>query len=576
VGDADEIGSIRYAYCTKITKVLYISDTLTSIMNAENLSYYQAIDYFNEGELEKAERIFLEILPKHKSDPNIFRWLGKIYMEKEDFESAKTNFEKALENSYKDDQGKVYDTKFKNFSLLMPEKKNVDEDALAWTYHDLGYICIAHRDCRFKAKANLEAAIEQMEASKKYIPWFINDLGLFYYEIGKYQEAIKQYDSVIKKDKNKVSKDKNGYAQLFCGLAKYRSGDKENARNSLNEAQEIFNAKNEDLEAQKVKQFDKSDRQMKKKEIFSNELIIADIQANIARIDIDEKRYENAEILLYQAAEKYKKLRSFIKNLTPIKKSKEKENLAAIYINLGIVYYNQDLIEKSRKLFVKALGCSQSAQAYYNLGNVFSKGKNTDRAENLYRSALEIDPELKEAREALKNLKKIEEKKIDWWDWWFNNENSAKPMFGVILMVTLLAFSLSLALPYTEETTITTTINNSLQIQNETKIENNGSTTILWINNTSLVPQKIDQTKVENYTNQTSKTYPTNIATTIITHPQKIVTTKSSGLSQEYKLIIIALIILLLLHPRIKGFSAGPVKFDFEPIAVSKGAAPPK
>jgi len=84
----------------------------------------------------------------------------------------------------------------------------------------------------------------------------------------------------------------------------------------------------------------------------------------------------------------------------------------------------------------------------------------------------------------------------------------------------------------------------------------------------------IVDTKTDKVTNETRVT--TKVETTV-TNPTKTETTKTTSkqidVSPETKLLFAALILFALIHPQVKGFSAGSVKFDLEPIVASKGAA---
>jgi tetratricopeptide (TPR) repeat protein len=121
----------------------------------------------------------------------------------------------------------------------------------------------------------------------------------------------------------------------------------------------------------------------------------------------------------------------------------QKEPLLAPYAynNLGLIYYEQGLYEKAESKFIQAIELkSDLPDAYYNLGVLYNdegnKG-NKERTKKLFQTALNIDRNYKEAKDALKKLRSSDISSIgDWYDWWFStNSSSLKKGMGIATLI---------------------------------------------------------------------------------------------------------------------------------------------
>lgn len=66
---------------------------------------------------------------------------------------------------------------------------------------------------------------------------------------------------------------------------------------------------------------------------------------------------------------------------------------AAAYINLGIVYYQQDLLDKAEETFKKALTVYETSTVAHNyLGIIYRKTGRFEDARKAYEKAIELDP----------------------------------------------------------------------------------------------------------------------------------------------------------------------------------------
>jgi tetratricopeptide (TPR) repeat protein len=398
--------------------------------------YKNAIKYINDQEFEKAENLFKSLREQkdapYNDYPNIYRWLGVIYFERENYEKA--------EGYYLDAQAKLKSgKKFSEFQLKADEDKN----ALAVLNHDIGLI-FAERRRYLEAERLLKRALNQIEdRSDVVLSCILNDLGYLYYIWQKYCESIEQYDKAITKDPT------NGYANIYRGTAIYRKGDLDRAEESFNSALIIFKAKISSENDQNSADY---------------KLAEATIKNNLARIYVDKEHYVEAEAEIKDALKIYDNQSKYIESCTTRRKKIEKNLKTALLINYGILYYKQDKNDKAKEQFKAAvdhsiIAESPSYRAYYNLANTYAKDNETKTAEKYYKEALKINPEGKEAKEAIENLSARKEK-INWWDWWFKPATgkftiprlnwplpTVKCFIGAILLLMLLSLILSIVAP---------------------------------------------------------------------------------------------------------------------------------
>lgn len=304
----------------------------------------------------------------------------------------------------------------------------------------------------------------------------------------------------------------------------------------------------------------------------------ASILTNIGRIETDKENYLHAEDRFNESREIYDELKSYFDaGITTMSQYKEWKNISALHNNIGILLYKTDRIDEARKEFNIALRYLESARVYNNLGNTyFKKGDKVKATEN-YLNALEINPTLKESKENLRMLKEDKEKAANWWDWWFSSQSKGKFITGSILIFLFLSVIITVFIPLNAIISSYALIDWSLNNSEEKTVVI--TTPIIEVNPAissgfNKSSKLILDTKTNKVTNETKVT--TTVETTG-TNPTKTETTKTTSkridVSPETKLLFAALILFTLIHPQIKGFSAGSIKFDLEPFVASKGAA---
>jgi len=304
----------------------------------------------------------------------------------------------------------------------------------------------------------------------------------------------------------------------------------------------------------------------------------ASILTNVGRIETDRENYLHAEYIFNESRGIYDELKSYFDaGITTMTQYKEWKNISALHNNIGILFYKTDRIDEARKEFNIALRYLESARVYNNLGNTYFKKGDKVKATECYLNALQINPTLKEAKENLRMLKEDKEKPANWWEWWFNRQSLLKFMTGLILIFMFLSVIITVFIPLNAIISSYFKIDWSLNNSEE-------KTTVITTPIIEVTPaissgfnkssKTIVDTKTDKVTNETRVT--TKVETTV-TNPTKTETTKTTSkqidVSPETKLLFAALILFALIHPQVKGFSAGPVKFDLEPIVASKGAA---
>ncbi len=304
----------------------------------------------------------------------------------------------------------------------------------------------------------------------------------------------------------------------------------------------------------------------------------ASILTNIGRIETDRENYLPAEDRFNEAREIYDELKSYFDaGITTVSQYKEWRNISALHNNIGILLYKTDRIDKAREQFNIALRYLESARVYNNLGNTYFKKGDKVKATECYLNALEIKPRLKEAKENLRMLKEDKEKAANWWDWWFNSQSRGKFITGLILIFMFLSVIITVFIPLNAIIPSYAKIDWSLNNSEERTVVI--TTPIIEVNPAiSSGFNKSSKLIVDTKTNKvTNETKVTTTEETTGTNPTKTETTKTTSkqidVSPETKLLFAALILFALIHPQIKGFSAGSIKFDLEPIVASKGAA---
>jgi len=496
---------------------------------------------------------------------NVKRWLGIAYMsvgEKETFRKAEKEFLYIVNSIINNKNAFLLDLDW--------EKKESAKSLLALTYHDLAVIYIYISHFLDAERCLLEAVkLVREEARASTLAWFLNDLGWLYYKRGRFQEAIEQYEKVLDIEFSDDEMHLRGYPYFYRALAKFQLGDLLAASNDLNQAQDIFERK-----VQSIKE--------KSSELDS---IRAAILTNMGRIEIVQCKFRIAEDTLKKAGALYDRLeQDYIGNITPVMRRRELENISALHNNLGILYYKQNNLTEAEKEFHKALKYfPDSGRANNNLGAVYAKSGDREEAIGHYLKALSISPGMEAAENNLKLLKEAADKRSNWWEWWFDKGSYPKKATGCVLIVMLGILLAGMVLPSAMELSfsgatavqlisgespgiiqVPTENSTVVEVSNKTVLERSATLAALKSGNIS-----------SGGSGKSGIPAPSGNGTTTTTTTTKT-TKKSSGtssqMSMESRLLAAAFVLFILIHPQIKGFGAGVVKFDMEPSTETKGA----
>lgn len=123
-----------------------------------------ALQYYQNGDLEKSERVCSDILKKQPTNPDVLHLLGLIYYQMQDFTSAISCLRKSLK--------------------ISPLNAEV--------YYNLGRA--------FQQIRRIDDAIESFRNALKYNPYFVDallNLGNLFQEKGEFDKAIQYYEKAI-------------------------------------------------------------------------------------------------------------------------------------------------------------------------------------------------------------------------------------------------------------------------------------------------------------------------------------------------------------------------------------------
>lgn len=448
----------------------------------------------------------LRVLAKEDSEYlNAHRYLGIVFLEKEEFREAIAELSLVVSKEsgkFRNDLNKCDKSIFGEEAAQF-EKETTNEGHLAWAYHDLGMAYLGEN--RYvEAEKCLQEALKK---SEKNI--FRNDLGWAYYRWDKPDLAIQQYDMAIKNP----NEEDTGHANFFRGLAFIKVGKLVLAQDELEKAIAKFRA-----------QIEKYHEDIPNRIFY--ELMVASALNNLGRIEGDDqvakRRFQ--EGLAICEREETKK---HIDQLTPRGKRKEKTTIAALHNNLGVLYYDQGLLDEAKKEYEAALKSEEIPETYNNLAAISNREGFKEKAENYLKNAIRLNPRLETANA---NLARLRGDDNDWWKWWFKQGKSeSRGAVGgfLILALILMVFNMvatsffggDILLPYNNKTTV---------VQEDT-IKN--------------------VTKGSSETTETKSTKTTNNAT---------------GPSLRDEMLLTSLIFFILIHPWIKVFTLGEAKFEME------------
>jgi tetratricopeptide (TPR) repeat protein len=484
----------------------------------------------NKGELELAEKELQKLEKKYQECVDIKINIGKILLQKRDYNGAIKQFEEIISEKNKDLKsctGKTWNEiraiSFKSIGASHFFQKN---------YLD--------------AEKNYKQALDEIKANpdllKKHEGDYSGNLAAAFDKLGKKREAIDLIERVVK------LMPEDGYWRYNLAESYYNRGLLEKAKESYQDAFYIFDKKfqNESDEGKKT----------------SLERIKAKILIDIGRVELIEGSYDSAEASLKMAVDIYNSKAFSLEKLPPIDRSNENENVNSLHNNLGLLYLKRESFDEAKSEFLHALKAKpSSAQTYNNFANVYATQNNKDVAKLLYKIALKLNPELKSAKKNISILNNTQA--MSWWNWWFSSGIS-KGFVGILVIISLFALIASiLGLPWigdhSHENISSTIVMSSISVPLETSL-----------NKTKIDKIETTQSKV-NITNTTSveTTRATPTSTKMIT---ETTSKKREPASPEIKFLFAALLIFLLIHPQVKGFSAGTIKFDLVLLTEIKGS----
>lgn len=124
----------------------------------------EADELFEQGELKRAETLYLKLLTKDPNDASLFNKLGLIYLEQKNYKDAKSALSAALKIEPEND------TFYNNLGLLYYEMEDYDQA--------------------------IEAYEKSVSINDKIVSRLVN-LGLAYFMNKKYRKAADQYEKAI-------------------------------------------------------------------------------------------------------------------------------------------------------------------------------------------------------------------------------------------------------------------------------------------------------------------------------------------------------------------------------------------
>ena len=502
--------------------------------------FEKAVDLIGKGDaasLEKALEMLLEI----KDDTiklNVNRRLGIIYLEMMNYEKAFEEYSKVISDLEKGLNFKAnIDKEHKIDDKLVTDEKIYIKILRAWTHHDLAVVLVCKKEY-LTAEEHFNKAIDLVKEINDVSTeaWFRNDLGWLFHEKCNYDKAIEQYKIVLKLNiKNKFS----SYPYFFLGLASYRKGFKHNAREYFKKSKDII---------------ENDIRSFSENEHIQYDLLIAHILIDTARIDLDEKKRDDAKKNLDLALSIYTKHENDIENnYSPRRKAVENENIAITYCLLGRFYFEQEKMDDANNKFEeadkKSDSISNKAKYYNNVGCIYLKKGELSKASDNFLSAISKDASSKDAIENIKLINAAKEKVLDFFTFWFDlSQGKLKGSIKSILAVFLILITImNIIIIMAPSTTITVPYIGSIS-----GIYNNESTTELNYN----------YSKEDN-------------GVKFLENPATKKVTEKRTPNLEQRLILIGLSIFILLMPWIKSFSAGTVKIELKdttPLIITGGA----
>jgi tetratricopeptide (TPR) repeat protein len=484
--------------------------------------YCEAFQLLRGKNLDQAASKLRELAKEDPEYLNAHRYLGIVFLEMEEFKEAISELSLVVREGegrpgkFHNDLKNRCDESIYGKEAREFEKEEDDNGHLAWAYHDLG-MAYLWEDNYVEAERCLLEALKKSEKN-----FFRNDLGWAYYKWDKPDLAIEQYDRVIKNESQ--GKSGTGHANFFRGLALFKKGRLSLAQKELEKARRKFRAQANPLQADLSTFY---------------RLMEASAINNLGRIKMVEGDYQEAKKRFQEglAICEGEECQKYIDQLTPRGKRKEKKTIAALHNNLGLLYFNQGLLEGAKNEFKAALKSEELPETYNNLAAISNMEGAKEKAESYLKNALRLNP-LSEAANA--NLGRLRGEDTSWWDWWFklrSSESRLRGLVGGLLVIALI-----------------------LMVANMIASSFSGGEILPSVNNKTTVVQEDISKNITKDSSETTETKSTKTTTT------------ETGPSLESKMLLTALIFFILVHPRIKVFTLGEAKFEMDTESVSSGS----
>lgn len=378
-------------------------------INGTSSLFQQAFNYFIDGDVDKALLVLDEANiqeeennqsnnKQRKAEVRILK--ARLLIIKNNFDEAGRNYKKAL-NHFKDWKSSLKAGNFFMFAQDYPKAENYYQISLNEADTDyrkilsLNNLALVHR-----ANNNIKDADDFLNEAfhlSKNLGETQSEVNLFYYAIvlhnignqwidkSEFSKAEECYKIVLKIRKQLEENNpkkytyKVGETAHHLGIVKEHQKDYKNARNYLQEAEEIF----DDL-AKNVS------------ENYYFELALT--QREIALLESKDKILAKAEVeeLYHKALETFYKLPEPIQEIN-------KAFIAGFYNNLGSWQKNNEELSKANDSLQNSLNIAREladqnpskylpevASAHHNIGNNFAKDDDYPKAETHFEKALDI------------------------------------------------------------------------------------------------------------------------------------------------------------------------------------------
>lgn len=519
--------------------------------NSQEKRFNDACSLVLKGSRNYLERAKIEFnqLIKESDDPsselNYKRWLGIVDMQLEDYYNAWKEFHFVL-CALEKKNGVTFKVKL---------EKDTPEKLQSLVHHDLGLVLTElkiYEDAKYNLKKSIEIIEKEIDKNPDEktqkdlngtLAWYLNDLGWLYYNKGEYGNSIEQYTRVIK-NLNLPNDYPMGYPLLYRGLAQYAFENKESAKSDFLESCKKFLSYAESISEKSTKQ--------------RTLMAYADAISNLARIDLDNMNYSGAKDKLIEAENIYLVNFDLVEGSYSLREYKKAhDNLSSIHNLMGKYYYLKDQNDEAKKRFEIARGYAKSelnkARYYNNVGCIYQKSNDLDKARKYYLDAIKECPSWKTPQDNLAEILKLPEKGLNILGYWI--EGNRKCLASILFVLLLIA--IIVPPDYLN-------LESSIESTNEISFKN---ATISDF--TNLAPSIIADEGYAAFENLDSESFKNSD----VEVDTKSTSKKSTSMERRY--ILIALIVLILIFPVLKSIKTGPLEIELQEGKLETGGASP-